>query len=633
MSTTLQLAFLALALLSTCIHPTISRPSTSVESPHHHHHHHHHRVHHEDADAEDPILAEMRLLERQDLEDYPQQDMPAPADEAPDVVVRQKHKSHGAKSGRRTTSEQTAAAKAVPQETNDTTVGAVDDVDDANRTSGTPNATTNDEQLKLSSYNRERNRELRLNAIKEIIQNYRQGTVIPTEPRPTNVPTEILRIMNLSISHSPPLDAYPMKRQSFHPSCNLPNNTDVELWADGNSMNLLFNLTYPVQRNTSVTIIAATLRLFKFSQGNHTVVEQSCGPSVTPLPTTENDDDDEILELQQDNPITPDAPILPPATATVGLADDDKQIRVSIYWYTRSLKKNKVKRKLLDSRMLPIFGKGEWIEFNVRHAVRQWRTSGKNFGLVVEVENEDGELLKAADYFTAMNCSNEASTAKPLPGLFLPAAQSLIESDYGAAGAGYNIPIYSSGTGFSYNAGHGGGRKRDTNIRRDEDNTRRFSNSPYLYSFLFPVIDMCTVEVPAQEAANAAFLHHAQFVLSQHLAACKNRNRQQQQQHNSTDGIAVPQPTPTANDTVTPDNAANQTEDANNIAHEEHHHKRIRHERHRHRERLEETLNRSVNGDEVREEVSWTDNDGNEFRKIVIQEVVRSASPQRDSDR
>jgi hypothetical protein len=58
--------------------------------------------------------------------------------------------------------------------------------------------------------------------------------------------------------------------------------------------------------------------------------------------------------------------------------------------------------------MLPIYGKGGWIEFNVRHAVRQWRLLGKNFGLVVEVENEDGELMKASDHFTAMNCSNEA---------------------------------------------------------------------------------------------------------------------------------------------------------------------------------------------------------------------------------
>jgi hypothetical protein len=49
-------------------------------------------------------------------------------------------------------------------------------------------------------------------------------------------------------------------------SGSLPNNTNVKLWVDGYSMNLLFNLTYPPQQNTTVTIIAATLRLYKFSQ-------------------------------------------------------------------------------------------------------------------------------------------------------------------------------------------------------------------------------------------------------------------------------------------------------------------------------------------------------------------------------
>jgi len=31
-------------------------------------------------------------------------------------------------------------------------------------------------------------------------------------------------------------------------------------------MNLLFNLTYPAQQNTTVTIVAATLRLYKLAQ-------------------------------------------------------------------------------------------------------------------------------------------------------------------------------------------------------------------------------------------------------------------------------------------------------------------------------------------------------------------------------
>ena len=59
-------------------------------------------------------------------------------------------------------------------------------------------------------------------------------------------------------------------------SGSLPNNTDVELWADSNSMNLLFNLSYPAPQNTTVTIIAATLRLYKFAQvGSASLLPQS----------------------------------------------------------------------------------------------------------------------------------------------------------------------------------------------------------------------------------------------------------------------------------------------------------------------------------------------------------------------
>jgi hypothetical protein len=50
---------------------------------------------------------------------------------------------------------------------------------------------------------------------------------------------------------------------------------------------------------------------------------------------------DEEQERQEDNPVLPEVPVLPAATPGTAIADDDKQIRVSVYWYTRSLKKNK----------------------------------------------------------------------------------------------------------------------------------------------------------------------------------------------------------------------------------------------------------------------------------------------------
>jgi hypothetical protein len=69
---------------------------------------------------------------------------------------------------------------------------------------------------------------LRINEIKERIQNYRLGSVI-VEPRPTNVPIdELVKLVNLNITHSSPMDAYPMKRRSFHPSCKYKASVMLE---------------------------------------------------------------------------------------------------------------------------------------------------------------------------------------------------------------------------------------------------------------------------------------------------------------------------------------------------------------------------------------------------------------------
>jgi hypothetical protein len=272
-----------------------------------------------------------------------------------------------------------------------------------------------------------------------------------------------------------------------------------------------------------------------------------------------------------------------------------------------------------------------------------------------------------------------------------------LESNYASARTGFDI--IASGPEFTYtnpissNSPDSGGRKGETDLG-DEDTPRRITNSPYVYSFLFPVIDMCTIEVPAQEAANAAFLQHAQYLLTQHLAACKNRNTQ-----NHTDLILM-HGTPIHTTQIYPmtieENKTatlegnNKTEEFNNISHVEHeghrkdhrhnsHHAtrlaipeeifssmqdspravKIRHSRHhhldeKHRPRnqsgshhFEDTVKRRItNGENDREseeikQVTWTDENGHEFReKIIFQEVIRSANPrdsgalqQRDSDR
>jgi hypothetical protein len=72
-----------------------------------------------------------------------------------------------------------------------------------------------------------------------------------------------------------------------------------------------------------------------------------CRPAIVSpnSPDHENEDEQEQEQEQEqepqgDNPVLLEAPEFPATPGTV-MTDDDKQLRVSVYWYTRSLKKNK----------------------------------------------------------------------------------------------------------------------------------------------------------------------------------------------------------------------------------------------------------------------------------------------------
>lgn len=70
-----------------------------------------------------------------------------------------------------------------------------------------------------------------------------------------------------------------------------------------------------------------------------------------------------------------------------------------------------VKRKLLDSRMLPYYSE-KWTEWNIRSAVKSWRRDPiRNYGISIEVEDEDGNLLPVSRFFQPMNCTGDAQTS------------------------------------------------------------------------------------------------------------------------------------------------------------------------------------------------------------------------------
>jgi len=73
-------------------------------------------------------------------------------------------------------------------------------------------------------------------------------------------------------------------------------------------------------------------------QDNHTLKAHSCKPAGVTSPNPDSDNNEQ--EPERETPGVPEAPEVPTTPRTV-MADDDKQIRVSVYWYTQPLKKNK----------------------------------------------------------------------------------------------------------------------------------------------------------------------------------------------------------------------------------------------------------------------------------------------------
>ncbi|XP_058797210.1 uncharacterized protein LOC131667655 isoform X2 [Phymastichus coffea] len=161
------------------------------------------------------------------------------------------------------------------------------------------------------------------------------------------------------------------KLTMFSPSCQTPRNTDAEAWSDSYLMNMHFQLNL----TSGEHVLAAKLRLYKLPQ------ESLASSSSTSTSSSIYEEDEE----------------------------DEKKIRVSVYFYTKSLKKHRVKKRLMDSIVTPLTAQGSHLALDVRQALRFWRPNAQqhnnsNHGLVVQVEDQDGRALKPSLYIQEPNC-------------------------------------------------------------------------------------------------------------------------------------------------------------------------------------------------------------------------------------
>ncbi|XP_050534660.1 uncharacterized protein LOC126901853 isoform X1 [Daktulosphaira vitifoliae] len=348
----------------------------------------------------------------------------------------------------------------------------------------------------------EPNKELRLKSIQSQIINFIGLSGRPpisstmksrtqSIPSPSSQQRDAIRVLYENVKSFPayPADMFTEKIQSFYPTCELPKNTNSEVWNSKESMNLMFNISLPKASNgITVNVNTAKLRLYKQllpcnSQVNNETDDQTiCAPIFlednTKKSTTNISD-----------------------SAIASLIMEEKQIRVSVYAYTKSLRKKKIKRKLLDSRMMSYYGE-KWTEWNIRSAVRLWRREPfHNFGLSIEVEDEEGNVLPVHRFFRSINCSGDVQMTKlkPIPGFLMEAVQ-----DYGLSNTetNPNMSTISSVQTLSFN------------IQR------------------YPIIDVAVIEVPDSEAHNAMQYQYAKFAFEQNLAgmAASPKTEEHQQQ-------------------------------------------------------------------------------------------------------
>lgn len=176
-------------------------------------------------------------------------------------------------------------------------------------------------------------------------------------------------------------EVYAKRLQSFYPSCGIPNLTDPLMWRQHNrqEMRLYFDLTIPKSsdRNgrTSITIMWAKLQLYVLAGTECDVAEKQAHTNI----------------------------------------ECNNRITITLYHYTQPLRpKHQERLRILDSRTIPASFQGS-IDFNMQPVINYWQNMpDSNYGMLVKVEDIQGNSLQPKMYLQQMNCSDAEI---PIPNL------------------------------------------------------------------------------------------------------------------------------------------------------------------------------------------------------------------------
>lgn len=256
---------------------------------------------------------------------------------------------------------------------------------------------------------RERNKQQRLVLIQKTILEKLGLNQTPNISGPPHVSDDykrrmvkvfhILQSQPTNVQTTESADIFAKRVQSFYPSCSLPRNMDRDMWADSNLFHIYYELPVPQpMEGTRMSVASAKLRLFKMAPQTDN--------SVTSTLSTITNSKSFMLEKNM-------------ATADLNSLSCDEKIRITVYQYTKPLKKAKKvikrKRKLIDSKMVSVDFEG-WLEFDVRSSARDWlENSSRNLGLEIELEDSMANTHNPSEFLRNMNCSEGRSNDPPFP--------------------------------------------------------------------------------------------------------------------------------------------------------------------------------------------------------------------------
>jgi len=187
-------------------------------------------------------------------------------------------------------------------------------------------------------------------------------------------------------------DIFSKRFKSYVPTCELPKRAESEAWEDPDMLRLHFDPDIPEISPTGSHInYTATLRLYKTAMQEQELISSSSRQAR------------HIIDMSME----PDVSNITSMTMT------DEHIKICVHKYLRPVKMKKrgrlPEKELVSYNIVERTFEG-WVKLNLTSAVEHWFAKpNKNFGIVITIEDVNGNDINTATALSMIDCMNSSS--------------------------------------------------------------------------------------------------------------------------------------------------------------------------------------------------------------------------------